>query len=209
VIILCLYPTSPSSPPPYDNDWRSKVDPNNTLSSNQRNIVRASLKPILDSTRQEEGVSTLLILSSDEESAAKLARCLLGKVNKKTNKNQISTEIDLRSHRGGKLTLDSNLRTLLTTTDAIRAVLLRHIDDIRSNDAYEQIRLLFAYCDGENPVIPHRLIIMTATSNSKTETELRENFKTRWPNEHDFIDALMSRISGHTLHVEKDQKSIC
>jgi len=48
---------------------------------------------------------------------------------------------------------------------------------------------------------------MTATSTS--ENELRENFKTRLPNEHDFIDALMSRISGHTLYVEKDQKSIC
>jgi hypothetical protein len=50
---------------------------------------------------------------------------------------------------------------------------------------------------------------MTATSNSKNERELRENYKTIWPNEHDFIDALMSRISGHTLYVETDQKSIC
>jgi hypothetical protein len=73
----------------------------------------------------------------------------------------------------------------------------------------EQLRLLFAYCDGENPVIPHRLIIMTATSNSENENELREKLKTRFPNEHDFIDALMSRISGHTLYVQKDQQSIC
>jgi hypothetical protein len=73
----------------------------------------------------------------------------------------------------------------------------------------DQLRLLFAYCDGENPVIPHRLIIMTATSGSKNENELRANFKTRFPNEHDFVDALMSRISGHTLYLEKDQKSIC
>jgi hypothetical protein len=51
--------------------------------------------------------------------------------------------------------------------------------------------------------------MMTATSHSKNENELRENFKTHLPNEHDFIDALMSRISGHTLYLEKDQKSIC
>ena len=58
-------------------------------------------------------------------------------------------------------------------------------------------------------MIPHRLIIMTATSNSDNESELREKFKIRWPTQHDFIDALMSRISGHTLYVQKDQKSIC
>jgi hypothetical protein len=50
---------------------------------------------------------------------------------------------------------------------------------------------------------------MTATSDSKSESDLRENFKNRLPDEHDFIDALMSRISGHTLYLEKDQKSIC
>jgi len=51
---------------------------------------------------------------------------------------------------------------------------------------------------------------MTATTgNGRDESELREKFKTRLPKEHDFIDALMSRISGHTLYVEKDQESIC
>jgi hypothetical protein len=119
------------------------------------------------------------------------------------------TEIDLKSHHSGKLKLDSNLKSLLGPGDGIRAVLLRHIDNNPSDDAFDQLRLLFAYCDGENPVIPHRLIIMTATSNDINENELRERFKTRWPKEHDFIDALMSRISGHTLYVEKDQKSIC
>lgn len=58
-------------------------------------------------------------------------------------------------------------------------------------------------------MIPNRLIIMTATSKTQDERELRESFKTRWPNEHDFVDALMSRISGHTLFVEDGQKSIC
>jgi hypothetical protein len=49
------------------------------------------LKPILDkSSMREDGVSTLLILSSDEESAAKLARCILGLVNKETKKNQVN-----------------------------------------------------------------------------------------------------------------------
>jgi hypothetical protein len=56
-------------------------------------MIRASLKPILDksSTREEDaGVSTLLILSSNEESATKLARCLLELVNKKNNKDQVN-----------------------------------------------------------------------------------------------------------------------
>jgi hypothetical protein len=75
----------------YDKKWRSKVDPHDSLSNDQQSIIRASLKPILDkpSTR-DEGVSTLLILSSNEESAAKLARCLLGLVNKKKNKDQVN-----------------------------------------------------------------------------------------------------------------------
>lgn len=50
---------------------------------------------------------------------------------------------------------------------------------------------------------------MTATSRGKTEDDLRQKFKIRWPHEHDFVDALMARISGHTLHLSEDQKSIC
>jgi len=50
---------------------------------------------------------------------------------------------------------------------------------------------------------------MTAASISESENELREKYKTRLPHQHDFIDALMSRISGHALYVDKDQKSIC
>jgi len=80
---------SPS--PSNDNNWRLKVDPNDSLSIDQQNIIRASLKPILDkSSMREDGVSTLLILSSHEESAAKLARCILGLVNKETTKNQVN-----------------------------------------------------------------------------------------------------------------------
>ncbi|CAF1061859.1 unnamed protein product [Adineta steineri] len=198
---------SPSKGHTYDKDWRSKVDPNDVLSNHQQNIIRASLKPILDKSSSEEGVSSLLILSNDEENAAKIARCLLKLVNTDNDKATISTEIDLRSHHGGKIQLDSKLRSLLGPGGTIRAVLLRQIDDNSSDDAIEQARLLFAYCDGENPVIPHRLIIMTATDNS--EKELREKFKTRWPTEHDFVDALFSRISGHTFFVDNDQKSIC
>ncbi|CAF0822218.1 unnamed protein product [Rotaria sordida] len=214
IIIKFLFSNENSNTPSNDNNWRLKVDPNNTLSHYQRHVVRASLKPILDksSTKlqdEEDSVSTLLILSSNEEYAAKLARCILRLVNTEIYKDQISTEIDLQSHRGGKLRLDSNLKYLLSAGGDIRAVLLRHIDDNSSSDAFERLRLLFAYCDGENPVIPHRLIIMTATSDSVDETELREKFKIRWPKEHDFVDALMSRISGHTLYVENDQKSIC
>ena len=122
---------------------------------------------------------------------------------------QTSAEIDLNSRRGDKLVLDNKLRSLLGPDGTKQAVLLRGIDDIPADDAFDQLRLLFAYCDGENPVFPNRLIIMTAYTNNPHESELREKYKTRWPKEHDFIDALMSRISGHTLYVEKDQKSIC
>jgi hypothetical protein len=228
IIYSFVQPNDDSSPLPNDKNWRLKVDPDYNLSDNQRYTVLASLKPIIDASSKErqEGVSTLLILSSNEESAAKLARCLLKLVNTKTRLNkvssfiqfalemytyllQLSTEINLRSHPGGKLQLDSDLKSLLGSDDVIRSVLLRHIDDNPSNDAIDQLRLLFAYCDGENPVIPHRLIIMTATSNSINESELRTNFKNKWPKDHDFVDALMSRISGHTVYIPDDQKSIC
>lgn len=91
----------------------------------------------------------------------------------------------------------------------MRAVLLRHINNQKSNNALEQLRLLFAYCDGENPAIPNRLIIMTAATQSHNEREFHEELKSHWVKEHDFIDALMSRISGLTLHVEKGQQPIC
>jgi hypothetical protein len=92
IVVYRFWPSNESSnSSTNDNDWRLKVDPNNTLSNNQRSTVRASLKSILDkSSTREEGVSTLLILSSDEESAAKLARCLLGLVNTETHRNQVS-----------------------------------------------------------------------------------------------------------------------
>lgn len=101
------------------------------------------------------------------------------------------------------------MKTLLNTTDGTRAVLLRNIGDTRVEDALNQLRLLFAYCDGENPVIRHRLFIMTAASDSTTEDGLRQKFKNYWPQEHDFVDALMSRISGHTLYLSEEQNSIC
>ncbi len=73
-------------------DWRSQIDPDGHLSTNQRIVILASLKPICDksSMDQDEGVSTLLILSSNEEVAAKIARCLLRKVNKQTNTDQVN-----------------------------------------------------------------------------------------------------------------------
>ena len=122
---------------------------------------------------------------------------------------QLSSEINLQLPSNDKLRLDQDLESLLTPDDSMRAVLLRHVDDLSSADSFERLRLLFAYCDGENPRVPNRLIIMTAASRSTDENELREAFKDRWPKEHDFIDALMSRISGHTLYVQADQKSIC
>lgn len=91
-IITSIIGNSNPDSPSNDIDWRLKVDPNNTLSNHQRSIVRASLKPILDksSTNQDEGVSTLLILSSNEETAAKLAQCLLRLVNKQTKKDDVN-----------------------------------------------------------------------------------------------------------------------
>ncbi|CAF0802756.1 unnamed protein product [Adineta ricciae] len=189
-------------------DWRSNIDPNNRLVHEQQYTITASLKSIMDQTHRE-GVSTLLILSPKEKSAARIAQCLLKFVNRKSRATTASTEIDLKSHRGGKLQLDQDLQLLFKSGSDIQAVLLRHIDDNSSSDAFERARLLFAYCDGENPVVPHRLIIMTATSETPHESELRERFKEYWPSEHDFVDALMSRISGHTLFVDEDQLSIC
>ncbi len=81
-----------SDTPSNTEDWRSNIDPNGHLSTSQRVMIFASLKPILDraSMNQDEGVSTLLILSPDEEVTAKLARCLLLKVNKPTNNKQVN-----------------------------------------------------------------------------------------------------------------------
>jgi hypothetical protein len=89
--IVNLFSSSNSCP--IDNDWRLKVDPHNRLSIHQQSMIRASLKPILDesSTKEKDvGVSTLLILSSNEESATKLARCLLERANTKKNKDQVN-----------------------------------------------------------------------------------------------------------------------
>ena len=99
------------------------------------------------------------------------------------------------------------LESLLLRGEDIRAVLLRHIDHVHSDEGFEKLRLLFGYCDGENPVIPHRLIIMTATG--KNDRDLRAKYQKDWPREHDFIDALMSRISGHTLYIPPEQPSLC
>ncbi|CAF1083998.1 unnamed protein product [Adineta ricciae] len=192
----------------HKEDWRSNIDPNNRLLHEQKYTITASLKSIMDQTHRE-GVSTLLVLSPKEKSAARIAQCLLKFVNRKSRATTASTEIDLKSHRGGKLRLDQDLQLLFKSGSDIQAVLLRHIDDNSSSDAFERARLLFAYCDGENPVVPHRLIIMTATSETPHESELRERFKEYWPIEHDFVDALMSRISGHTLFVDEEQSSIC
>lgn len=93
VAILYLSSKGDSHSSATDTDWRSKIDPNEILSNNQRSMIRASLKPILDKSfkkDQDVGVSTLLILSSDEKSAAELARCLLGHINKKTDVNQVN-----------------------------------------------------------------------------------------------------------------------
>ncbi|CAM4772315.1 unnamed protein product [Rotaria magnacalcarata] len=210
ILIACCCMTNKNSDTYHNgDDWRDKVDPKNVLSSNQRSTICASLRPILDksSKTEEDSVSTLLILSSNEEYAAILARCVLALVNTEMDKDKVLTEINLPSYLGNKIRLDTTMKSLLQTGDTTRALLLRHIDNTLSNDGFEQLRLLFAYCDGENPVISNRLIIMTATSLG--ESELREKFKTRWPQEHDFVDALMARISGHTLFVENDQKSIC
>ena len=93
------------------------------------------------------------------------------------------------------------------STNPAQAVLLRGIDHIPSKYLLERLRLLFGYCDGENPVISNRLFILTASSTA--DNDLRQTFKAQLPAEHDFVDALMSRISGHTIYLENDQQSIC
>jgi hypothetical protein len=90
IAVSYIFSNGSSNSSPNDNDWRLKVDPNDALSNDKQHILRASLKPILDKSSTKDGVSTLLILSSDEENAAKLARCLLGLVNTATHKAQVN-----------------------------------------------------------------------------------------------------------------------
>jgi hypothetical protein len=115
----------------------------------------------------------------------------------------------MRTYGDDKFQLDADLQSLLSQGDRVKAVVVRHIDDLTSVNQIEQLRLLFAYCDGENPKISERLIIMTASSDNSNESDLRDKYRNHWPNEHDFIDALMSRISGHTIFIRDDQSSIC
>ena len=74
-----------------DTKWREKVDPHDSLTDHQRSTVFASLKPIFDkSADEDQGVSTLLILSSNESTAGKVARCLLDRVNTATQQRDVS-----------------------------------------------------------------------------------------------------------------------
>lgn len=93
VICYAMFSNSNSDSLTNDKEWRSKVDPSHRLSNNQRSMVFASLKPILEksSTSQDEGVSTLLILSSNEDVAAKLGQCLLRILNQPSNTNQVNS----------------------------------------------------------------------------------------------------------------------
>lgn len=83
--------TNPDSPLTNHN-WRENVDPNHTLSRNQQHIIRAALKPVLDKSysSEQETVSTLLILSSNEEYARNVARCILNLVNTETSRGKVS-----------------------------------------------------------------------------------------------------------------------
>ena len=91
-VIYGMWPKGDSDSSSNDKHWRSKIDPSYHLLDNQRSMVFASLKPILEksSTRQDEGLSTLLILSSNEEVAAKLGRCLLQRVNQQSNNDKVN-----------------------------------------------------------------------------------------------------------------------
>lgn len=74
-----------------DTQWRERVDPRYSLTDHQRSTVLASLKPIFDkSANEDEGVSTLLILSSNESTAGKVARCLLDRINTATEQRGVS-----------------------------------------------------------------------------------------------------------------------
>lgn len=77
-----------------NKDWRSKVDPNATLTEHQLATVLASLKPILDkSPSEDQSVSTLLLLSSHETQAAQLAHCLLKTLNRIEHRNQVRASL--------------------------------------------------------------------------------------------------------------------
>ena len=95
ILAICIYsvwPSNSSNSSSIDHDWRSKVDPDNILSNIQRYTLRASLKPILDksSVAEKNSVSTLLLLSSDEDHGAKIARCILKLVNTESDKDKVN-----------------------------------------------------------------------------------------------------------------------
>ena len=114
-------------------------------------------------------------------------------------------EIDFRNDATTKLDIDNYLLHLLKPDETIIGVLIRNIDNLSSKHSLERARLLFAYCDGENPKVPNRLIIMTASADG----ELRQKFAEKWVNETDFVDPLMARISGNTVTISSDEESIC
>jgi len=188
-----------------EENWRQHVDPKRVLPNTLRSNILASLKPISASAVDEKTVATLLILSENEEKAAAIGRCLLEIVNSKSDRNGMLPEIDFRNDATTKLDIDNYLLRLLKPDETIIGVLIRNIDNLSSKHSLERARLLFAYCDGENPKVPNRLIIMTASADG----ELRQKFAEKWVDETDFVDPLMARISGNTVTISSDEKSIC
>ena len=95
VAILCSKwcPSFTSIPAPVlkikEQKWRNYVDPDRKLSHELRSNILASLKPLSPLAIKENTVATLLILSSNEEKAAEVARCLLPIVNGIDKRNEV------------------------------------------------------------------------------------------------------------------------
>lgn len=109
VVYYVLFSGNKTSKSSSENeDWRLLVDTKEHLSNEHRSMVRASLKPILDKsyTSQDNSISTLLILSSNEEVAAQLGRCLLPMVNSPSNTDQVNPLIRKFSLRTASFRLE-------------------------------------------------------------------------------------------------------
>ena len=91
VILFIAFNDGSQVPLLQDTQWRERVDPQDSLTNHQRSTIFASLKPIFDKSADEDkGVSTLLILATDEAIAGKVARCLLDRVNTATEHRGVS-----------------------------------------------------------------------------------------------------------------------
>ncbi|CAF1036073.1 unnamed protein product [Didymodactylos carnosus] len=164
--------------------------------------IRAALRPLLDPINPP-GVSTLLLISNKEQQAftSSMGHCIIELLNSQSPSKKFvvkNVEVNIETLNGTKLQLDENIKQILGTSDGI---ILRNIDRMSK----DELNVLFAYCDQENPVITKKLILMTAilpeSQLQHSEHHLKQSFLLKKSVNEDFVDGLMSRITANTLVV--------